>query len=78
MKEQRHCLGVGKSVTKTKGSLCSQCSIIQYTALIDERSMWNKGGNIGTSNDRDGINKVHTKDDNTPKSGALRQFPCCW
>ena len=41
-------------MTKTKGSLCSQRSIIEYTALIktvliNERSMWNKGENIGAS-----------------------------
>ena len=39
---------VGKSMTKTKGSLHSQHSIREYTALIktvliNERSMWNKG-----------------------------------
>ena len=43
---------VGKSMTKTKGSLHSQRSIIEYTALIktvliDERSMTNKGGHRG-------------------------------
>ena len=46
-------LGVGKSMTKTKGSLRSQRSIIEYTALIktvliNERSIMNKG-NIGAS-----------------------------
>ena len=46
-------LGVGKSMTKTKGSLRSQHSIIEYTALIktvliNERSITNKG-NIGAS-----------------------------
>ena len=52
MKEQRHCLGVGKSVTKTKGSLRSQRSIIEYTSLIktvliNERSITNKGEHKG-------------------------------
>ena len=41
-------LGVGKSMTKTKGSLRSQRSIIEIhsfnrTVLIDERSITNKG-----------------------------------
>ena len=41
-------LGVGKSMTKTKGSLRSQRSIIEIhsfnrTVLIDERSIMNKG-----------------------------------
>ena len=45
-------LGVGKSMTKTKGSLRSQCSIIEYTALIktvlmNERSKTK--GKIGAS-----------------------------
>ena len=45
-------LGVGKSMTKTKGSLCSQRSIIEYTALIktvliNERSISNKGKDRG-------------------------------
>ena len=44
--------GVGKSMTKTKGSLCSQRSIIEYTALIkivliNERSISNKGEHRG-------------------------------
>ena len=44
-------LGVGKSMTKTKGSLRSQRSIIEYTAfnrtvLINERSIKDRG-NIG-------------------------------
>ena len=52
--------GVGKSMTKTKGSLRSQRSIIEYTALIktvliNERSIKDRG-NIGVvkgaSNDR--------------------------
>ena len=39
-------------MTKTKGSLRSQCSIIEYTALIEnvlinERSMKNKGEHRG-------------------------------
>ena len=45
-------LGVGKSMTKTKGSLRSQRSIIEYTALIktvliNERSISNKGKDRG-------------------------------
>ena len=45
-------MGVGKSMTKTKGSLRSQRSIIEYTALIktvliNERSITNKGGHRG-------------------------------
>ena len=45
-------LGVGKSMTKTKGSLRSQRSIIEYTALIktvliNERSILNKGKDRG-------------------------------
>ena len=45
-------LGVGKSMTKTKGSLHSQHSIIEYTALIktvliNERSVLNKGEHRG-------------------------------
>ena len=45
-------LGVGKSMTKTKGSLRSQRSIIEYTALIktvliNERSITNKGKHRG-------------------------------
>ena len=43
-------------MTKTKGSLCSQRSIIEYTVLIktvliDERSITNKkkGGDMGAS-----------------------------
>ena len=52
MTEQRHRLGVGKFVTKTKGSLRSQRSIIEYTALIktvliNERSILNKGEHRG-------------------------------
>ena len=40
---------VGKSMTKIKGSLHSQCSIIEYTALIktvliNERSMKEQRG----------------------------------
>ena len=51
MKEQRHRFGVGKFMTKTKGSLRSQRSIIEIhshnrTVLINERSM-KIGGNIG-------------------------------
>ena len=43
---------VGKSMTKTKGSLRSQHSIIEYTALIktvltNERSITNKGEHRG-------------------------------
>ena len=43
---------VGKSMTKTKGSLRSQRSIIEYTALIktvliNERSIMNKGEHRG-------------------------------
>ena len=53
-------------MTKTKGSLRSQRSIIEYTALIktvliNERSMWNKGENIGASNDCEDINKFVPK-----------------
>ena len=45
-------LGVGKSMTKTKGSLRSQRSIIEYTALMktvlmNERSVTNKGEHRG-------------------------------
>ena len=45
-------LGVGKSMTKTKGPLRSQRSIIEYTALIktvliNERSISNKGKDRG-------------------------------
>ena len=45
-------LGVGKSMTKTKGSLHSQHSIIEIhslnrTVLINERSITNKGGYRG-------------------------------
>ena len=45
-------LGVGKSMTKTKGSLRSQRSIIEYTALIktvliNERSISHKGKDRG-------------------------------
>ena len=52
MKEQKASLGVGKSMTKTKGSLRSQRSIIEYTALIktvliNERSITNKGEHRG-------------------------------
>ena len=41
-------MGVGKSMTKTKGSLRSQRSIIEYTAfnrtvLINERSIEDRG-----------------------------------
>ena len=75
-------LGVGKSMTKIKGSLRSQRSIIEYTALIktvliDERSISNKGGYRGIKM----VVKVQLdsyQEDNTPKGGALRQFPCCW
>ena len=69
-------------MTRIKGSLRSQRSIIKYTALIEtvlinERSIEDMG-NIGALNDCDNINRFHTKDDNTPKGGALRQFLCCW
>ena len=45
-------LGVGKSMTKTKESLRSQRSIIEYTALIktvliNERRILNKGKDRG-------------------------------
>ena len=51
MKEQRHCSLWEKSMTKTKGSLRSQCSIIEIhslnrTVLINERSIKDRG-NIG-------------------------------
>ena len=43
---------VGESMTKTKGLLRSQCSIIEYTALIktvviNKRSLSNKGKHRG-------------------------------
>ena len=51
MKEQALSL-VGKSMTKTKGSLRSQCSIIEIhsfniTVLINKRSVSNKGKHRG-------------------------------
>ena len=56
MKEQRHRFGVGKSMTKTKGSLRSQRSIIEIhshnrTVLINE-SIKDRGRK-GASNGRD-------------------------
>ena len=60
MTEQRHRREVGKSMTKTKGSLRSQRSIIEIhslnrTVLINERSIKDRGhiGVVnGASNDR--------------------------
>ena len=74
-------------MTKTKGSLRSQCSIIDFTALIktvliNERSIKDRG-NIGVvkgaSNDRDNRKwkSYQRRMNESPKGGALRQFPCC-
>ena len=62
--------GVGKSMTKTKGSSRSQRSIIEIhslnrTVLINERSIKDRG-NIGVvkgaSNVRNNIDRNHTKE----------------
>ena len=78
--------GVGKSMTKTKGSLRSQRSIIEIhslnrTVLINERSMKDRG-NIGVVKGHQMIVTIEIKSyqrrsDKSPKGGALRQFPCC-
>ena len=80
MTEQRHRLGVGKSMTKTKGSLRSQRSIIEYTAfnrtvLINERSIKDRG-NIGVVKGhqkiRNNRNKYHTEEGVTNHPRAER------
>ena len=63
-------------MTKTKGSLHSQRSIIEYTALIktvliNERSIANKKGNIGASNDCEGIIKFIPKMTAHPRAERL-------
>ena len=73
MKEQRHRLVVGKSITKTKGSLCSQCSTTEYTALIktvliNERSITNKGETQGHQNDREDIIRFIPKTTTHPRA----------
>ena len=61
--------GVGKSMTKTKGSLRSQRSIIEIhslngTVLMNERSIEDRGrhrGRKGASNDRNNRNNIILK-----------------
>ena len=74
MKEQRHRCGVGKSMTKTKGSLRSQRSIIEIhslnrTVLMSERSIKDRGGNIGVVKGHQMI--VTMKNKNHTKEGAM-------
>ena len=78
--------GVGQSMTKTKGSLRSQRSIIEIhsfngTVLINERSIKDRG-NIGVVKGHQMIVTIEIKSyqgrsDKSPKGGALRQFLCC-
>ena len=63
-------------MTKTKGSLCSQHNIIEYTALIktvliNERSITNKKGNIGESIDCEVINRFIPKMATHPRAEHL-------
>ena len=69
-------LGVGKSMTKTKRSLRSQRSIIEYTALIktvmiNERSIKNKGAYRGIKNDREDIIRIVPKMKTHPRAERL-------
>ena len=84
-KRTKASFGVGKSMTKTNGSLRSQRSIIEIhslnrTVLINERSIKDRG-NIGVVKGHQmivtKIESYQRRSDELPKGGALRQFPCC-
>ena len=63
-------------MTKTKGSLRSQRSIIEIhslnrTVLINEESIWNKGESVGASNDRKVIIRFIPKMTTHPRAEHL-------